>query len=339
MNTLKKSISIAISVMLVFSNLAWAGKCSNRGECYKEQPGYYDYGLVLPEIFSEYSDNIQHEIDMQNDLEFFNQDIRMINYNENGLIESVKYDDFEVKYSYEYNDDGTLKACILETEDVTIVIRSTSENSKLGPGENPFIIEIYIENENEEPEPSSPLSSGGGNEPEPAVTISYPAPDITLEDIATKPIKFDFKEIKNAVTKVREEKEAAYEEYIKNTELYYEKVYSELKTKFGFFKGAENENLNVVEKRELIDNAVAEIRSEQEVTGDENEVIREFLVFEEQLRAEYLLPGKEIYDKKIEKALEYVDAMIDKLLTSKLALYLNKKEDKLDAIINLPKEE
>ena len=43
-------------------------------------------------------------------------------------------------------------------------------------------------------------------------------------------------------------------------------------------------------------------------------------------------------DAKIEKAMQYLNAIIDKLVNSRLAVYMNAEKDKIEAIIQLPKD-
>jgi hypothetical protein len=65
--------------------------------------------------------------------------------------------------------------------------------------------------------------------------------------------------------------------------------------------------------------------------------VAELLATEKELRGSVLGPGTELYENRIEEALEYMNEMIEKLTVSQLALYLNMKKDKIDVIINLQK--
>ena len=191
-----------------------------------------------------------------------------------------------------------------------------------------------------------------GDDPdEDVIVIVLPGPHgrEILDDTSREPMDYDFiKRIKDSMDSASKDRQAAYNEYMKNTESYYKKTYAALKEKAGdfksenieltkYFKGLASAETAETGKRELIDDAVAYIAREAEIAGDEKIVTMEFLTAEKTYREQFLKIGKEVYDRKIEKILEYIDALINELLGSRLGLYFNKTKDKIDVIINLPK--
>ncbi|OGW75280.1 MAG: hypothetical protein A2Z72_00990 [Omnitrophica bacterium RBG_13_46_9] len=374
MNNLGRSIFLAICIFFIASNLAWPDD---------NPEDKYENGLVLPEAFMPYQATIESEIDKKNCLDMFNK-TGHVKYNENGTISSVLYTDgTNVSYSYEYDSDGGLKACVLESEGLQIKFENIYDEDNHVNG---ISVEVYIKDvadiisstSQESGPPDTPGSgqyvktedvSSRGARKGPAygqkgkdlsiesrhylekpgeykVAIVYPDGKWGLEDIAKTPVKFDFKELKDTVKKVSDAKEKAHQEYLKNTQPYYDELYKELETRFDSLDSEidldkrfkEFENAKGLEKRKLIDDAVEYARSRLGKEEGVKPVTEEFLTVEDRCRKEYLESSKLQYDETIEKALEYVYTVIDRLLSSRLALYLDLKKDKIDVVINLSEE-
>jgi hypothetical protein len=90
-------------------------------------------------------------------------------------------------------------------------------------------------------------------------------------------------------------------------------------------------------RREYIDKAVSEIY-EYSKRGGSKGTIAELLAIERGLRESVIDPEMEIYEGRVQAAMEYADAIIDKLVSSQLALYLKSKKGRVEVIINLPKQ-
>jgi hypothetical protein len=269
----------------------------------------------------------------------------------------VLYGDVLFNYSYTRDDGGNLVGCTIASEkgDIKIVLRlsekindpaiigSTHTN---GQQLKDLLIEIYIGDD-------SGNTGGGGVGPRPSagesarpVAVYRVRQKVDLEDIAQKPIKFDLREIKKAVSKTAELKDSALKEYMNNTSKYYEEVEKELKNKLkgiesmearlrALSEKLEDTGMSNGERRTTVDKIVeyVYVMAEKE---DGNKIAKDILVFEKDLREKILNPEKAIYDKRIEAALEYVHGMIDTLVESKLALFLNLKKDKIEVVVNLP---
>jgi|GEM_PF-2649372 len=307
-------------------------------------------------------------------LDFLNQPVKSITYNKDGMIKSVLYEDGTlVTYSYKVDENGNIKECTMETVSLKIIFTvkdsgdekpsdtdgwyeyidsggagnieslnfksATNLKDKAGtPGKREIVIEIYDDSILQKLKKPSPVNLEGT----PGAAI--PA---KLDSLAKNPVKFDFGAIDKAITMTSSLQVEAFSEYVKNTAGYYEKIEDELRNNKAlkasedlrmriFVSKIYKDNVSVSEKRNAIDEAVAYIRS-RAANENEKNAVREFSDIEHNLRQTILSPERRAYEGKVKDALEHIYAMIDKLLTSKLVLYMNLKKEKIDVVIRLPK--
>jgi hypothetical protein len=198
--------------------------------------------------------------------------------------------------------------------------------------------------------PASPESPGfpGAVEPargHPAVEIYYPVSGEGLDRIRKTPVKFDFKEIGKAVKKLSKMGSDAKRSYNAGTEEYYIGMETVLRNNMMTLEAEgvivralpEADAEGVSGRREYIDKAVSEIY-EYSKRGGSKGTIAELLAIERGLRESVIDPEMEIYEGRVQAAMEYADAIIDKLVSSQLALYLKSKKGRVEVIINLPKQ-
>lgn len=355
----KKIVHITISIIFAVSALAWAETGEPRDYSQPEQ------GNIIPESYPTSEEaiiDILRQIEIEN-FSFFNSVVTGISRDDNGLLSNAYYGDgTNAEYSYvEY--EGELVTCEIKTNAFRLIIAKgfkvpeggytikTSDGDRSLPcsaqGMNPdnsddpyfLIIEpVPDDPDDEDPDGVDPI----------IVPLPGPIGREILDDASRDPLDHDFVErITDTIKGFSKDRDEAYNEYMKNTEPYYKKTYTTLKEKAtdlkseGFdlskhFKGLAYAGTTEAEKRKLIDDAVSCIRRETENTGDEKVEAIGFLIIEKTYREKFLEIGKEIYDRKIEQILEYIDALIDELLGSRIGLYFNAKKDKMDVIISLP---
>lgn len=288
-------------------------------------------GKVMPVVNQKFVQNIKEAVDMKNVTEIFNQAPDIVSYDEKGRIEYVTLKDgAKVKYSYGYNEDGTLSSVRLTSDDLVLEFR-------------------VAENINSEPDDSSALpqyspSDDKGKEPADKPVIIY-VPGEALSQIARSPIDFD--KIKDGFDKALKEKNKAYEEYMKNTAPYYEKMLNELAASADGLKAEgvkvdlnakknNRDGLMDAGERKNVDEAVQEIRRRAQETRGEARQAERFIAVEGILADQILHPNRLIFEDKVKQAVDYVNKIIDSVIKSKLAVYLNVKKDKIEAIVNLP---
>lgn len=355
----KNIIFITVCLTLIYSPHVWAedsfDPLSNSPDKTANQSGF-----IMPQEFIAYKEIVEGEIAKKNAMEFFNHDIEIVNYNKDGTIGFVKYTDgTKVDYSYEYGKDGRMQACTLESENVKISFKvaKTKHRSTLGDnGKKNVDIEIYIKEHldagDDNPPGMTPDDHPSSHEDllpskNKPIIVYHSTANVNLNEVARKPIKFDFKEIKKAVSMAAKLRDDAVKEYEKNTAQYYAEVGTELKNRFAGC-GEEDAKLASLlmkvdekepaaqEARKTVDEAVDYIRSSAKVDGV-SQTKEEFLIFENGLRERILTPATEIYEGRIDAAVEYITIIIDKLIGSRLAVYFDLKKDKIDVIINLKK--
>jgi len=199
------------------------------------------------------------------------------------------------------------------------------------------------------PGPDNPVGPGPDDpeNPDGDIVIIIDEP-VDLEGIAHEPI--DFEKFLDAFRDVDEDLRKARDEYMEETEPYYEKMLEELTAKVDslesegidlkpyFSRGLGSNDTKEGIKRSLINEAVAEI-AEAAKQEDVKPVAEDLISLEERYSEEFLRLSMDNYENKTEKILEYIQGIIDELLTSKLAIYMNKKKEKIDVIINLPELE
>lgn len=325
---MKKIFWLAILLMIAVPLPIWAGD-ETITEDMVHQPGN---SIVMPATPDSFHESAQSEIDKKNELAPSGNsetDGAIVDYNEDGTISSALFaDGTKVEYSYEREENGEIKECLIDAGKTQMVFTT---------GEKKDTVNVAISQKQGKP---------GEKETAPKIIIYYPENTVKLEDVARKPVKFDVREIDKAMARASRMEKAALNAYLGKTAQYYEKVGAELRRNIKELAqpGVKIENTAekipaggalTPEERKAIDEAVARIRAKAGRDGSE-EALAEFLSFEDSLRRGILAPEKAAYDKKIESAVRYIDGMIDKLINSRLALYLNIDKDKIDAVISLP---
>ncbi|GEM_PF-3461115 len=308
----------------------------------------------LPVEIKKSADLLRKEL-KENELNIINQNVANIKYNKDGTISSLILDDgTTVSYSYERDRSGNLKACSMESGDVRIVFRLNESVNMSGIKETPdagkeYVVEIYLGGKYRDPPPPD---SGGDHPPDPKkplldtkhgpdkasprsqpVLVFHGKSNIDLEDMARKPVVFDFKSIGKAISQAAGLKDAAIGEYQKSVSDYYqrvEKVLIEKKLISGEPAEASGRG-----RREAVDRAIAGAYNASG-QGRGTEELKEFIAKERMLRNKILIPAVAAYEARLKEAQAGINKMIDGLIDSKLAVCMDVKNDKIDAIINLP---
>lgn len=297
------------------------------------QPAKSSQDKILPAVTEKFVQNMEEALGIKNIAEIFNQDSIFVKYDREGRIEEVYLKDGRtITYSYEYDDEGNLSSVKLTSGSLTLDFRA--------PG--------YKPGKPDTPGPDTPgpdtTGSGKGSDDKPIIIIVPPS---LLEQIAHTPIDFDFDKIKDGFNKASKEKGKAYEEYMKKTAPYYENVLNELHAGAAameaegvksavFVKDINPDGSIDAEQRERVDEAVQDIRRRAEERRGAAMQAERFLAVEKIYADVFLGPNRAIYEDKIKKAMDYVNAIIDTVIKSNLAVYLNIKKDKIEAIVNLP---
>jgi len=365
-NCATKILHIAISITFALSALAWAETGETRDNSQLEQTN------IIPESYVTSEGaivDIQRMIEIEN-FNLFNSGITETHHNASGWLQEVIYAGGTIaRYSY-VEDNGELVTCQIEIGGILLTIAKGYENPdgsyriKTSDGYRSLpdsaqaansygSDDVYFLIMEETPDDTASEGDETDDDKEPAdpiiVVLPGPIGEEALDSASRDPLDHDFiARIKDAMKNLAEDRRAAYDEYTKNTEPYYKKTYTTLKKKSedlkseGFdltkyFKGLASPETTETAKRELIDDAVEYIRVMADEEGREKTVALEFLAIEERYSDEFLKFGGEIYDRKIERILEYINAIIDELLGSRLGLYLDAGKDKIDVLINLPK--
>lgn len=319
-----KIINYIITILLLASPL-----CADDGNAPATVPvAEPQNAMTMPANVVKFRQATENEVQKKQDTESGNREIESAQYDENGRLDTVKYDDgTTVKYTYGLNENGELTSCTLSADNgVVMTLKNTNGSSEI----------VVNRKHSQEPEK-------GLREDDPVkITVSAPQ---DLENVSRKPIKFDFAEIGKVIDTASEKKHEAYNDYIAKTVDYYKNVADELdKISDSITMEGIHPNINTKDleknsdpqKREIIDNTVAYIRAEAAKDPDEKPVAVNFLRAEKAYRADFLEPHKKIYDSKLQEAVTNVNVVIDNLIKSKIAVYLNKNDDTIDAVINLP---
>ena len=251
-----------------------------------------------------------------------------VTYNKDGTISSVSYADGSiVSYSdYERNADGDIEEFRVSTDHENILF-----------GSNRGAVNAGIK-----------LLDKMGADGKRVVQVTLPDDGHGLNDIATKPLPKELLDgINKALNDLAKSRKSASDEYLNKTEGYYNKIEytlskkkDELSSEGAFVhKFIEEANAAPTQaaKRKVIDDAVAYLYSKAR-SGEKSETIEDFLVTEKELRDTIIVPEMQVYENKIKSALSYIYSMIDELMKSKLALFMDANNDKIEAIINLPKK-
>ncbi len=347
---MRKRTAIAVMIVsLFFINSATSEDAGRPPQEYGRETDNRS-GFILPQEFAKQSDAINKMIEDKNEFEFIRQSQPIVEHNKDGTVNWAIYDDgTKVAYSYVRGDDGKLRSLSLESHDWKIVINNgdasgvEESNTLVYTNENMYV--VYEEPKNEGGKQDIPDNSEAGKKdqgvkkpdsaPENKPTIIfYPKKKINLEIIARKPVKFDFKEINKVIHKAESLKANAALEYAMNSKQYYDNVERELVS-----RGLIDNKVNAtgdIERRQDIDKAVETAYRSYEKEASDSPV-RDFVIIEKVLRREVMVPAKEIYRDRMGVMQECLVRIIDQIIESKLAIYLNldPSEDKIDAVISL----
>lgn len=325
---------------------------------------------VQPAVVQKFTQNVREAVDIKNIAETFNQAPIYVKYDKKGLIDAVTLKDgTKVAYTYTYDKEGELSSVRLTSDSLILEFRAAEDKNDKPDNPPDFLPQDYgskdksddkgkgEEPPNNDDQHTNNYSYNGNDKlkeqkeppvkkPDVSPVIIY-VPDDTLKQIARKPIDFDFDKVKDGFDKALKEKNKAYEEYAKNTAPYYDKILNELA---GSADGLKAEGVKVdlssknknpdgsidAGQRKNIDAAVQEIgRLAKEGRGATRQAER-FIALERILANEFLSPNRQIFEDKIKQAVDYVNKIIDAVIKSKLAVYLNANKDKIEAIVNLP---
>ncbi|MFH0764586.1 MAG: hypothetical protein V1927_06240 [Candidatus Omnitrophota bacterium] len=323
---------------------------------------------VIPAAIQKFIQNIKETVDLKNIFEIFNDDSQCVKYDEKGRISGVHLKDgTQIGYSYVYDKDGKLAMISLTSNDGMFLEFRAVEDKKDKQNSSPDLpqdngeprggirtnrcedslcgdrdrpITSIVDDTQKPPEPIEPVKK-----PEDKPEIIVYLPQYALPQIARKPIDFD--KIKDGFDKALKEKNKAYEEYMKKTTPYYEKILNELAASAGGLKAeGVKVDINVKDKkpdgsidarqRKSVDEAVQDIRRRAEEGRGEARQAERFIAVEKILSDEFLNPNRQIFEDKVKKAVDYVNKIIDAVIKSKLAVYLNVDKDKIETIVNLP---
>lgn len=312
----------------------------------------------LPAEIKKSADSLRKEF-KDNKLNIINQDVADIKYNKDGTINSLILDDgATISYSYERDRSGNLKACSMESGDVRIVFRSNESVNTGGIQKTPeageeYVVEIYLagtgrnppspDNSGDRPpDPNKPLpnTKPGPDKPSPRsqpVWVFHGKADIDLEDIARKPVVFDFKSIGKAISQAAGLKDVAIREYQKSVSDYYQKVEKVLMEK-KLLSGEPAEAPGRSGRREAVDRAIAGAYNASG-QGRGTEELKELIAKERVLRNKMLIPAVAAYEARLKEAQAGIDLMIEKLIDSKLAVYMDVTKKKIDVVVKLPNKQ
>ena len=201
-------------------------------------------------------------------------------------------------------------------------------------------------------EPSGDGDNEGKRENPPIVIIIPDTGDgdDPIEKVAKDPSRLKplIDDIRDALANAGTAGQGAYEQYLENSSTYYEKAYQAIFSNLkklkedgivagdGFEK-IKYTNASSQKARAVIDKIVEAIETEAQPgevpDGSVDEIAEQLYAY----KAEYLLPAVELYDRRIEESLKYIQDVIDGVIASRVALYFNIEKEKIDVLINLPK--
>lgn len=271
---------------------------------------------------------VNNAIDQLNTIDPSKNDISGVSTNKDGTISSVSYSDgTTVQYTdYSRDTDGKVNSLTIISGQATIKFSSSVSDGKSRG--------------------ASIKSEEYGDKP--IVLVSLPDEGGGLNDIARNPLPLEFfKKMNEAIDKLSKARESAMDEFKMKTKIYYSKVEEKLSAKkdklasegvfvYEFLKEADAAPTPTA-KRKVIEEAVEYLYTKAQ-RNEMSEAIEDFLVTEKDLRDKIIVPEMQIYEGKVESALKYLYSIIDEFMKAKLALFMDAKKDKIDAIINLPKK-
>lgn len=334
-----KIITIIIAAAAVLgpaSLFADEGKVVSKQSLEKSQPATTAYGIVAEQ--QNMAQSVAFINDLENPAAENAGDPIDVSYNDDGTISMVVlYDGTVAEYSYERDANGGIISCTINTASNSIVFTNL-RGAEDKPGEGGVRVEVFTKKKTET----------GDERRDKVLELYYAKGSIDLEDVAKKPIRFDFGEINKAIAKASEMKSAALKEYEKGLSSYYNAVEAKIKEHraelaagdsklAALLKSVDDAGMLQKDRRAVVDEIVNYIENLPRDAAARG-AVKDIVAVEKDMRAKVAVPEKEIYEGKVAAAIDYINGMIDKLLESRIALYLNVnvKKDRIDAIINLP---
>lgn len=259
-------------------------------------------------------------------------------YNDDGTIKNVTLvDGTIVNYSYERDESGSINKITLSTN-TTSVIFTNRRGEQVEPTEEVTTVEVFTKEKTET----------GAEQQNKVIELYYTRNSIDLEELSKTPVKFDFTEINRAIKEASDMKASALKEYEQGISPYYKELESNIEARnyeltaldpelAVILSGIDKEGASQNSKRAALDEAVDRIIN---MPGEKSAAVavRDIVAVEKELREKVVRPARDIYEGKVDAALEYINSMIDRLLESRIAICLNVnlKKDRIDAVINLP---
>lgn len=264
--------------------------------------------------------------------------------NGDGTLSSVTYSDgTTANYSdYKYDGSGRIDSFFITSGDTCIkLVKDGDGSASTAYGAH-----------SQEPKEEKSYAAAPVDEPDKGKSKQNPiviiVPDI--EEAARNPLSQEqLNGFRGAVNGLSEARAAAAGEYKKNTEPYYTKVKESLVNVkdglaaegipiYGFLENVTNAASPEAE-RKFIDEAVQCVYAEaQREEGSRRDFIDAFIAAEKEMREKIIVPEMQIYEGKVEAALQYLYSIIDELMSSKASVFMTAKDEKIEAIINLPKK-
>jgi len=376
-NNIKRLVSIAICFMLVLSNLAWSEGNVN-AELLPECTPFCEYNqaYTLPEVNYAIEGQVKREIKRKNLIEEFSflfENRHVIKYDDEGRLSKVIYFDSKgnetvATYTYDFKGEE-LTAITISFDNGAKIEFAKQENGSTkisiflpqdsnttddyGKNDGDGKTHIVRPPDSEDDEIKELVLNDSTDDPvgqeEGDIIIVINDPEFDLNAIAQDPL--DFSKFINTINGVDKDVKEAHDEYIQATEPYYKNMLKELTAKADslksegidlkpyFSQGLDGNDIKENIKRSLIDEAVEYVHYEVAKEEGAKVVAENIIMLEERYSQEFLRLSKDNYESKTEKILEYIQGIIDELLTSKLAVYMNKNKQKIDVIINLPELE
>jgi hypothetical protein len=191
----------------------------------------------------------------------------------------------------------------------------------------------------------------GALTPTPVIVINIPVNDagMAIKKLSKEPVNLDFEKVKKAIEKTTELNKDALKDYEIDTSPYYYKVGKaikgnahKLKNKSGMLDkclvSISNSGVTDAQLRSAVDESIVEIRrmADDGVIRD-HVAVGDILGLESMLKDRLVNPAREVYEGRVQQAVDYANAMVDMLMSSPLAIYLNANKERIDVVINLPK--
>jgi|GEM_PF-4040150 len=331
---MKNRIASFTIFLIIFSCLlAWAESGDNDLKPVGPKNPEKSSGLMIPEVLTQRSAVVSNVIDIKNSLVNSTWNIKSTLCNDDGTIKSVQYADRIVDYSYEYGPSGEMTACTMTSGDVSVRMQIVKQGVPTTDGtqtNDQLICTVFNKNDRN-------TMNGDGKE-EPVIIIRTQASSGGLNTFAHKTIDFPFGDIKKALLDVSKMKEGALMRYNSKLKEHYSSIANDRDLAAAdpkAYKAISAAGITEDEKRAILDRAVVDIRTAAK-EGHVDQASVEFLKRQES-RERLVNAETELCEDKIKDAVSYMKEAAKKLLSSKIAVYLDAKEEKIEAIVNLPK--